>query len=527
MVGHAAWRLLPVDVSGIPNLLVSADFSDEAYTLRLTDLANVWSESMERRPIIKRGVVEDTSIDPSDGPDQIKRMLELLRAAFDPSDPEHSNTSLSIATDQKDSLLIHVTCVLPEPLKPFRWPMHLAKNPQTSLTTELVLPLILAQEAQASQVEQLVACIRDKDAVIARLVDKLEATGIGLEHVFNALSGKRRVTRKVADEKVKGLAPFREDEFRREMLERQPTSTQPDVTSILEGVFGGAGLTYESGLSLEASRLLDDWWIKLGKGRALTLADRPKQTTPGTSTPARAIAAGPSVNDEDDDFQVQATPPGLSTRKRDATARQELADDDETTDGDDDAEAPKSASLPSSGAPRQAGPRIGALGAGKRPSPPLTRSAPAPRETVTRGKDEDSSTASDTASDNEETKDSPPRRSGTRKGKLGRIGGKVEEAPVKAEDVRPSSPEAPPAASSSFRGHKLGAIGKRAPTEALPRAEQSSERGRGRSTIQPSAPVRETPRETSQERADRIRAELKRDLDRKAAAAPAKKKRKF
>ena len=50
--------------------------------------------------------------------------------------------------------------------------------------------------------------------------------------------------------------------------------------------------------------------------------------------------------------------------------------------------------------------------------------------------------------------------------------------------------------------------------------------GRGRS-CEATQPTREAPRETSQERADRKRDELKRELEKKAAAGPAKKKRKF
>jgi hypothetical protein len=527
MSTHPQWRLLPGTVPGIPALLVSASFTAESYKVQVTDLANVWTESLDRKHVIKRGLVEDTSIDPTDGPDQLRRMTELIRAAFDVEDAEHPSTSLSIGHEKDDVLLINVTCVLPKPLKPFKWPMHLSKCPHASIATELVLPLVVSCETRARQIDQLVTALREKDGVITRLVDKLEATGIGLENVFSGLSGKRRLDRAMAEKKVKGLAPFSEADFRREAAEPQVSATTTGVSSILNEVFGGTGMSYAPDAELEASSSLNDWWTGLGKGKAVALAERPRESNTGAPTTTQT-AGGPS-SDDDDEFQVQTTPPNLpSSRKRGGDTRHDVVDDDETSDGEDEA----AASHKVSSSTRSHGTRIGALGVHRQPQPKPAPSSPRmtpPSKLSARHRRGTSTAGSETASDhdNEDRPERPssprsPPQPTQRRGGLGRIGGKPK-------DVAPAGSPAPPVSNKAGtppKKHKLGVIGKKVDATPSPRASSLGEGSRGRSRS-PGITKAASPRETSQERADRKRAELQKDLERKAAAGPAKKKRKF
>ncbi|KAK4038988.1 XRCC4-like factor-domain-containing protein [Parachaetomium inaequale] len=524
MSGHPSWRLLPAAATGIPTLLVSTAFTDDSYSVHFSDLANVWVESLDRRPIIKRGMVEDTSIDPSDGPDQIRRMLELLRATFDSSDAEHANTSLTLTRgDDGDSLVVHVTCVLPKPLKPFKWPMHLKKCSQSTLASELVLPMIQAHEARTREIDQLVSLLRDKDTVITRLIDKLEATGTGLEYVFNALSGKRKVTRATAEGRVKGLAPFSESEFRNKAAELRPIAQSADVSALLGSVFGANGLQYKSDLELEASTVLDDWWTKLSKGRNIILSEREEKEEP-QSVPR---PAEPEPSKEEDDFQVQATPPGVrSTRKRGSPPP--AVEDDETSDGEDAAEA--AAPSPSPAKSKAAGSRLGAIGSHKRPSPSPPPPSMSQRSTraQTAAADAHSETASE-VDENDAASSPPPSppKPAPKRGGLGRIGGRSKQETPAARSPRSPSPAAPQEESSQLpRRHKLGMIGKKAASPDASAASASDET-RGRSKTPASEPKKEQVRETSQERADRKRAELQKEMEKRAAAGPAKKKRKF
>jgi hypothetical protein len=488
---------------------------------------------MDRRPIIKRGLVEDTSIDPSDGPDQIRKLVELIRAAFDINDPEHPNTSLTLARDDDDgSLVVHVTCLLPKPLKPLKWPMRMKKCPQSTIASELVLPLIQAHEARTRELDQLVAVLREKDGVITRLIDKLEATGTGLEHVFNSLSGKRKVTRATAEGRIKGLTPFSEAEFRSTAVELRPVAQSADVSALLDAVFG-TGLQYKSDLDLEASTTLNDWWTKLDKGKADILAERSGKQHTITLPPPQVVET--KKDEDEDDFQVQATPPLIpSARRRGSPAPLAVVDDGETSDGEDATEAPVPSLHPpkASSTGNASGSKLGAIGRHKRPSPSPPPARMSQRATTSKAGavDDHSETASE--GDEDEPNPSPPspQKQPPKQGGLGRIGGKSkqEETPATGSTRSPSPAASVDEPKPLTKRNKLGVIGKKAPSPGLEATDTSmGDGGRGRSNTPASVPKKEQHRETSQERADRKRAELQKDLEKRAAAGPAKKKRKF
>ncbi|KAJ9129364.1 XLF-domain-containing protein, partial [Coniochaeta hoffmannii] len=466
----SAWRPLPgVEVPGIPGLLVSAHFTAQSYTIILTDLANVWTESLDKKPIIMRGLKEDTSIDPTDGPDQIRKLLDLIRAAFDPSAPEHGDTTLSLSksvdTDGEGNLEIHVSVILPKPLRPLKWPIYLRKGPQSAIATELVLPLVHAYQARAREVDELIAALREKDGVMTKLVDKLEASGIGLENVFTALSGRRKVTRVIAEERIKGLASFKESEFRKhaETVEREGDDN--DMLALLDSVFGGGpGLPSGSAMEIGDSPALNDWWTKLGKGKTSALVSRGKDR--GSAPPSKAnsrAAAAPATraepveddeetaseddhdfeaqpsppakkggynrkssaaqeDDEDDDFQVQSTPPprgGHNTR-----ASQSRNDDD-----DEDKDFEVQATPPG----RKRDGRHGQA----------TRILADDDDETTGGEEAEIPDSMPSAA----TKDTGSKGTGSRR--LGAIGGKKKQPPPKEKTTPPPPPAASPTPSPS------------------------------------------------------------------------------
>lgn len=575
-------------VPGIPGLLVSTDFTSTAqsYTVHLTDLANLWTETLDKKPIIMRALKEDTSIDPTDGPDQIRKLLDLLRAAFDPSAPEHGDTSLTLisGTDGEDSLEIHVSVVLPKPLRPLKWPMYLKMAPRSGIATELVLPLVQAHQNRAREVDELVAALKEKDGVIAKLVDKLEATGTGLENVFNSLSGRRKVTKALAEERVKGLAPFRASEFRKRADDAAAEGGSDDVVALLDSVFGaGPGLPSGSALDIGESPALNDWWTKLGRAKSAALVSRAKEkkaaspakedspTASEPDTPAkpktkaekrrRVVEDDGSTADEDEDFQVQATPPKNQKSAHNTRSSQVVPDDDDDEDfqvqatppkhqkpalhtrprhvlpDDDDETASEDEdeaipdSMPTAKTKQKgsqpSGSKLGTIG-GKKQPPPRKPSTPSPPRTrhhsPTPPRVQNDDNGSDTASDPDDMDTSPPppppppkpSTQPARRGGLGRIGGGARPPPKAA------TPEPAPSQSQSQvtpRRSRLGHIGRKVD-------DSQDSGGRGRSSVKDEEVVVEEKRETSMERADRKRAELRAEVERKAHQ-PVKKKRKF
>ncbi|KAK4094561.1 hypothetical protein Purlil1_1166 [Purpureocillium lilacinum] len=543
--GSMTWRPLPLQSASIPVLLVSAEMGPASYTIRLTDMANLWTETLERKDICMRGWSENTSIDPSDTPENMAKFLASLQSALDASQPGHENTSLSLSPAKddptSDTLTLKLTCDLPG-FKPLKWPVHLQKSPCSSLATDLVLPLVQAHYSRKREVESLIQALAQKDAVLNRLLDKLDAMGTGLEHVFTALSGRKKVTRAAAEDKVKGLAPFNEPRWKAALDD--DADGPGNATELVESVFDGSGLQYKSTMDVDKSPELDSWWHHF-KGTS-QLAHRqqgsgaPSLQPPPTTTrsPSRhsSNAAG---GDDDDDFQVQATPPRLRKSGNTKAASTAQVDDDASTESDDEKDT---AAVPESKPPatgtrssqhsegKKPPSRLGAIG-GKAQKKPSHSPQPEPAvEDVPqdiRPAIDDSETASEAEDDDAEQPHppSPPRpaaASGARKGRLGKIGGGAPKAHATERVQTPPPTTDEKKAAKTPTPKKTGGLGR------IGGGTSAQDDGiRGRDSTSKQQEPQEQRRETSQERADRRREELKRELERKAAAGPAKKKRRF
>ncbi|KAI1138157.1 XLF-domain-containing protein [Hypoxylon sp. FL0543] len=569
MTSGPKWHPLPA-FPDLPALMISPRFASSSYVIHVTDLANVWVERLDRRGILLRSLQEDTSIDLSDGDlSQWGVFLSKLNAAFDPTLPDNHSTSLSISASASSpdgssdgGLVLHVTCVLPKPLRPLKWPVYLTKCPPVGVASELVLPLIQSHHARTVEIEDLIARLKEKDAVITKLVDKLEANQTGLEHVFNSLSGKRKPSRALAEEKVKGLAAFNENDWKSTVAANQ----QPpkDVSSLIREVFAETGLHCNVDAEITPSSQLNDWWTKLVSRPSVAI--RPQKETPKKAQNTPSPRAKAIEERDDDDFQVQATPPHLQSRRRKEPYSK--AADDSTEDDDGPAEIPDSHPLPSQekhrsqtgavGGRKEAAhdtsasqssrtipadddetpsesdtesvqpqhrvrpnARLGTIGRSKESSPPPAVS-PSPVPPASNGDDE---TALGSESETNEPRPSKAQSSSPpntpvqrRKAGLGRIGGKPKSrvTPEPSQEPNMATPEAasPDASVSPAKaaGRKLGIIGKKPDMD-------------GKRQRSDSPAITDEP-ETEEQRTERRRAELAKELERKAAA-PTKKKRKF
>ncbi|KAI1209638.1 XLF-domain-containing protein [Annulohypoxylon truncatum] len=559
------WHPLPA-FPHLPLLMISPRFASSSYTLYVTDLASIWVESLDRRGILLRSLQENTSIDLSDGdPNQWAVFLSKLNTAFDPMQQGHHSTSLNISASSPDSrdkgsFALHVTCVLPEPFKPLKWPIYLTKCPPASISSELVLPLIQTHRVRTLEMQDLITRLKEKDAVIAKLVDKLEANQTGLEHVFNSLSGKRKPPRALAEEKVKGLAPFNETEWksRANASQRLPR----DVSSLIHEAFAETELQRGIDTEISPSERLNDWWTKLGSHEIAAI--KPQKELPKRAQDEPAQDAKAAKEKDDDDFQVQTLPPHLQSRRRvlgfstpteDITGGDDThpapsqdkprspigavggkskvttnslsqsshtvhADGDETpSDSDTEPVQPRSQARSNT--------RLGTIRKSKGSSSPLTKSPSAkPSPPLPPPRDDDETASGSDSGDNDQgppvvRPSSPsPAPAPRRKVGLGRIGGKsksrVTPEPSEEPNVTASKAEGPEVVSSPAKsaGRKIGTIGKKPATDAK----------RQRSGSPSVATVVEP--ETEEQRTERRRAELAKELERKAAA-PTKKKRRF
>ncbi|KAG5933100.1 hypothetical protein E4U59_007064 [Claviceps monticola] len=529
------WRPLPLPVSyGLPVLLVSADMGPSSYVVSISDMANVWSEKLDRKAICMRGWSENTSIDPSDTEENMNKFLSCLKSALDPTQDGHDTTSLSLSPATvpdagEGGLTINVTCRL-QGFSPLRWPIHLKKLPSSAVATELVLPLIQANFDRLREVHSLTEVIKCKDSVITKMSDKLEAMGAGLEHVFTALSGRKGVTRAAAEDRVKGVGAFNVYKWKDELDSN--ASGPGGVNELIQGVFGVSGLECRTSLEIDNSPALDQWWHGFQPTSQFSRQKQTKAPPSRSSTPTVPKRSAIHNDDDDDDFQVQSTPPHLKSTEDIAHSPTGTGHADATVDKMSDS-GPSSVLSDRRRQPEteRATSRLGAIGVKRQPAQPRhPPSSPSHGDDAKLPLDGDEETASEASEDDDVTASlqnsslaSPPAETTTsnrsqKKGGLGIIGGGAAKAHSSVVETEVTNTQEKPHHAT------LGKIGGKPPKPM----HQDDDESHGRSTQQKEPPkLEEKARESSQERADRKREELKRELEKKAAAGPTKKKRRF
>lgn len=201
------WELLDLNHEGLPKLLVKYVIGDTGYTVSITDLANIWIESLSNFEITRNAETQSCSINPGDDAGQLQILLKQIRDIL-----SHKDGSVRIALQPPDDLTLALKAPLPFPLPPFEWTMVLTKATSTQVVSEVISPLLLLAHQQQQQLNFLLGELRHKDHAMSRLLDKMEATNTDLGSVFPGVSAgrnsQRSLKRNHVATRVPGLAPF-------------------------------------------------------------------------------------------------------------------------------------------------------------------------------------------------------------------------------------------------------------------------------------------------------------------------------
>jgi len=231
----AQWRLLPLGrVANTSPLLFKLNITASAYTIHVTDLTRIWTESLDRKHIIRRSFDENASIDPSEGPDQFRLLLYNIQGALEAR--QGTNLEIQWPKGAADSLTLNVTTELPSPLEPLVWPIRLSPAPANSFFDEFLFPCLTSLGNARTEVVSLLNQIKEKDKAIAKLTEKLEATGIELCTVFPSAAPTKRskaATREVIVNSVRGLRAFDEDRWRETIV----TGPEKDLKTLCGELF--------------------------------------------------------------------------------------------------------------------------------------------------------------------------------------------------------------------------------------------------------------------------------------------------
>jgi XLF-Cernunnos, XRcc4-like factor, NHEJ component len=446
-------------------LYVKVAFAESSYTIFLTDLIRIWVEKLDRRAIMRRAMDENTTIDPTNGPDQLRHLLEHIEKCLQ-GDPD-TRTVISSKSDMQN-LKLTLTSKLPAPLEPFRWPITLKLEDQACFSFELLLPSLRVLQDYRQGLDGLLSVIKEKDSVIQKLQDKLEVAGIDIGAGFPGIGSSKasKSSRAAYLRAVPGLKEFSYEDWVQEApgLVHDPHAHDilPRLTD-MNTLNAAAWWERLPASDTEIDDYVADSQAKASSGTQFSVPERQKSSRKGSAS---------STTTEGEFFVETKEDVSVPTKQEVVPeSLEEISNHGTTTTPLDENERLK-----------QPAKRIGKLG-GKRasPGPASLESTPAPKTS------------------NPPT--SPPRKVS----KLGRIGGAS-----KANETRTSPQSDPQTAAPSNTQVKRESSVENEVVAGASRDRQREER------------------ETSEERANRRRAELKRQLEEKKKAAGTKKKqRKF
>lgn len=359
------WRHIQHNDTNIPPLFVKATFNKHGYSIHLTDLSRIWTESLKKKAIISQASRQDCSIDPSEDDEQFRIFLDSVRSALEQND----KTSLALTTAKDGHLRLRLETPLPAPLPPFEWEVNLRRAHDLNVKTEIVSPIVRRAQQLAHNLELLIAELQAKDKIIAKITDRLETSGHDLTAVFPG-TAKIKLSRNKSQQEqlarhVRGLGLFDEDAFRKQM------STGSDDTVVSPELSDAIFASLPASASREDSQSPDDWCHLIPSGQYVDFVRdtsepankrRDNLSTSGES-PNRD---GPTDAVQDDGFQRQATPPKLRTERQDSPPREDDEMDvdkevsqpsheptshheennDDSTDDEDDLDGPAHPSKP-------------------------------------------------------------------------------------------------------------------------------------------------------------------------------------
>lgn len=446
------WQRLHLSQQGLPPLLFQYTWTRQGYEIHITDLTYIWSEQLPHKAITKRAEENATTIDPGESLEQLNVLLEKIGEGL----RKGNESAILSSGTQTDSLEITTTTKLPSPLKPLKWSLRLSKEPLSSLTTNLLLPLLREGAEWESRQHLLLNQIKQKDYVLSKLFNKMETLGVDLGSVFPSAAGSRAsrkaITRSDAARFVKGIAPFEEQTWLAETGVSYGTGL---ATNLLQEIS-------ESGDShnLDTFTLPQaEWWHQLERRSETSARESPpiEEEIPKDKYRKEPIETkhidegGDSTASSDvDEFQRQETPPRLRSqhekgktsppkqkpRKESPVPSVLPSEEDEATASDSDSEpepAPRQKRIPSvSRSPEPPAPQ------------PKAREAQVPKGGLGKIGGKNKKEAERRPSPSPSPAPSPPapvREAPKRpKGGLGMIGGKKKQAKEPSPSPAPSSP---------------------------------------------------------------------------------------
>lgn len=289
---------LATQEKGTARLLVKHEFGPTDYAIYLTDLTYLWSESLDRKQIIRKALELNTSIDPSEDALQMQLLLRHIKEALEGL----PRTSVSLTgKDDSKNLPLNISVILPSPLPLLEWPINMTRMSQESFTSHFMLPSFRQSWSLRAQVSSLLDNLREKDSVIRKLTERMQSDGTDFSKIFpGAASVKSRSrigTKEAAAKVVRGLAEFNECEWRERLSEN--SSAPSSIHDLVAAVFPMVDDVAQKSIQHAESQI--QWSQQLQP-------DSPKDANIRNTKPPQTAPLDKGDSSIDDSFQVIVGP---------------------------------------------------------------------------------------------------------------------------------------------------------------------------------------------------------------------------
>jgi len=293
-----------------PQLFIQRNFTKTTYSVFVTDLSNLWGESLSKSRILDRADDQNASIDPSLNDDQLGILLTHLHDALSGT-KEHVDVEMDVkqqheSQQQQDSTntcVLHISTTedLPKPLRQLFWKFRLKPLSCLELTQQLTIPLISLAATYNHQVKSLCGLLKEKDVVIHKFLDWFDHAKMDIRTMF---PGYKKGVRMAG--KGKGLLVFDLAQWKSEILneDNDVDGDNKNVALLMKDAYKGVDgevLARANVYGRQASKNSNVWWNDwTGKVKV----ERLEEVQENTQRESVSQLMRRASSDEEDDFEV-------------------------------------------------------------------------------------------------------------------------------------------------------------------------------------------------------------------------------
>ena len=258
--------------------------------LHVTDLISLWDYATDQDQLVEENLEQRPSINPCESNSQYDAFCAKLRESL-----ETGLNSIQAARIRGgvNVLQLSTHLDLPKPLKPLAWTFELRQRDQTEFACQIPVSALEALLREDEQQRSLLKIIQEKDHVISKLLDKIDASGIDLGLIFPGISGSKsrrsQVSLNEASRQVPGIAAFDLQQWTKR--NRKPPYNSLNITS-LASTFANTFRDFdEKNAKFGISKVLESEDNRRSTKQAVVPRKRSRSRTPEAQIGSRSTSA--------------------------------------------------------------------------------------------------------------------------------------------------------------------------------------------------------------------------------------------